>query len=429
MHVMFISLCYPWPLNSGGNIRNYHLVRHLAQRHDVTLVSLLYGAKPGFRDTDSPLRRWCRRVITLNWREVISERDRRRFHPFGPLRQRLWNLVVWQLSSEAAVWAGPRLVDPLRRIRREVRPDVTWVDRSYIAEAAKKAGFENMTVDVDDVLCGMRWRELRRSSWYKSKPLHYLDLLKLAWYERSLPARFDRIVLCKREDAAWFPSGRRNVFVVPNGTTLVPPCDPQAEEAESLVFVGTLGYSPNHDAVTHFVRDCLPPIRAARPAARFTAVGREPEEDLLDLADGAAVTIAADVPDVRPYYERASVVVSPLRLGGGTKLKVLEALAHRKPLVASSHSVEGLDLRPGVDFELADSPAEFARACTNLLSNPERRRSLAAAGCERVAARYDWNAIAATAETALGVKPPARAGEPTAVLAQTCATPEARAAS
>src|SRR5262245_40043513 len=108
MRVLFVSLCYPWPLHSGGNIRNYHLVRHLAVRYEVTLVSLLYGATPGDRHEDSPLGEMCRRVITLNWRDMISESMRRRFHPFAPVRQRLWNLVAWHLSSEAAYWASPQ---------------------------------------------------------------------------------------------------------------------------------------------------------------------------------------------------------------------------------------------------------------------------------------------------------------------------------
>lgn len=394
MRLLFISHPFPWPLNSGGQIRQFELVRGLAQRHELTLLAV----SPKFEDPrgafpPSPLEEICRRVISVDWRTLIPVAARQRFHEFAPLRHRLHNLLWWPYSREAGPWLSDDVVSLFRQVHEECQPDVVWVDRSFLAEAARAAGLRPLVVDVDDILTHCRAGELRSSGWYKSKPLHYLELLKLRRYERGLPRRFDSLVVCKEEDRDFFGRGADRIRVVPNGTKIVPACDRNLEREGVVQFIGTLDYPPNVDAVRFFVGEVWPQVRRVMPQAVFHAAGYSLEHLLLPLADGTSIHVHENVPSVEPFYEAASIVVSPVRTGSGTKLKVLEALVHGKALVATSDSARGLGLRPGVDFELADSPGDFAAACVRLLRDPARRRALGEAGRDTVVRRFDWNAI------------------------------------
>jgi glycosyltransferase involved in cell wall biosynthesis len=394
MRLLFISFPYPWPLNCGGQIRQFELIRGLASQHVVTLLTL----SPRFADPrgefpPSPLDEMCERVVSVDWRTLIPEDTRRRFHEFAPVRQRLGNLLWWPYSREAGPWMSGEVVELLRRVHAESKPDLVWVDRSFVAEAARAAGLSPIVVDVDDILTHCRWGQLCSSGWYKSKPLHYLEWMKLRRYEQRLARRFNTLVVCKEDDRMFFGRAADRVRVVPNGTKIVPACDPAAEQPGVVQFVGTLDYPPNIDAVQHFVAQVWPLVRADAPQAVFHAAGYSLEHILLSLDDGQTVYVHENVPTVDPYYDAASIVVSPVRIGSGTKLKVLEALVRGKALVATSHSATGLGLRPGIDFELADEPRQFAAACVRLINDPERRQQLGAAGRESVVRRFDWNAI------------------------------------
>ncbi|HTC23143.1 MAG TPA: glycosyltransferase, partial [Gemmatimonadales bacterium] len=250
-------------------------------------------------------------------------------------------------------------------------------------------------VDVDDLESVVLFRVLARSPTYLSKPLQYLEGAKSWLYERLLlPLRFHRLLVCKREDRRLFAPGlRHKIFVVPNGVRPAPACDPADEAPSELLFVGSLEYWPNEDAVTYFVREVLPSIQARHPGARFTIVGARPGDAVRRLHNGADVIVAGSVPDLEPYYRRATLVVVPMRLGGGTRIKVLEALVHEKALVTTSIGVEGLDLRSGDALEIADGADAFADACVRLLGDAAARRRLAESGREQVLERFVWDAV------------------------------------
>jgi glycosyltransferase involved in cell wall biosynthesis len=137
----------------------------------------------------------------------------------------------------------------------------------------------------------------------------------------------------------------------------------------------------------------LPRIRARHPGARFVMAGARPREAVRALDNGTDVVVAGSVPDLEPYYRRAALVVVPMWLGGGTRIKVLEALAHGKALVATCVGAEGLSLEPGEALEIADGPGVFADACVWLLGDAGARRRLAENGRERVRERYEWDAV------------------------------------
>ena len=161
----------------------------------------------------------------------------------------------------------------------------------------------------------------------------------------------------------------------------------------SLVFTGKMDFRPNVDAVLWFCQEILPSIRRERPSVRFTIVGRDPHPRVLALARDPQVTVTGYVEDVRPYIAGAAVYVVPLRMGGGTRLKVLEAMAMGQAIVSTTLGCEGVVLTPGREAALADTAQEFAWRVVELLGDEGRRRSMGQQARRLVEARYDWRAI------------------------------------
>ena len=183
--------------------------------------------------------------------------------------------------------------------------------------------------------------------------------------------------------------------VVPNGVDL----DyfhvlPQPIQRRHLVFTGSMDWRPNQDAARYFVREILPLLKQVRPELECTFVGRNPPADIERLADIPGVHITGTVGDVRPYVERAAVYIVPLRIGGGSRLKILEALAMGRAVVSTTVGAEGLDVVHDKHLLLADDPRTFADCVLRLLDDQQRCRSLSTEGRRLVEQHYGWDALA-----------------------------------
>lgn len=392
MNLLYVSQQLPWPLDNGTALRVYHLLRWLTERHRVTLVTLVEEWKTA--DESFPLWHRLERVHPVS-RLTCAFNWTRRFEHHPPLPDRLKALAASPLPNFVRRWYSPELLAILRDLHATTPFDLVWVERSYIAEMVRAAGFRRIIVDVDDIESTAFFRVLRQAPGYLSKPVHYAEWAKGHLYERVLlPLRFERLLVCKEADRRFFvPGTRHKVFVVPNGIRSFPPCDPADEAPGELLFVGSLEYPPNIDAVTWFVREILPRIQVHQPAARFVICGVRPREAARRLHNGVDVVVAGSVPDLEPYYRRAALVAVPMRLGGGTRIKVLEGLAHGKAVVTTSIGAEGLSLTRGEALEIADGPEAFAAACVRLLGDPGARRRLAENGRRQVLERYEWDAV------------------------------------
>jgi glycosyltransferase involved in cell wall biosynthesis len=161
-----------------------------------------------------------------------------------------------------------------------------------------------------------------------------------------------------------------------------------------------MDYEPNVDAVIWFCREIWPGIRYLHPKARFFIVGRDPTADVLALGQLPGVTITGTVADTRPFYDQSKVYIAPIRFGSGTRLKILEAMAMKVPIVATNFSVEGLDLTPGRDYLSADAPDSFVEKISSLLSDPLAGERISSQARRTVDDRYNWMAIVKTLEGA-----------------------------
>jgi polysaccharide biosynthesis protein PslH len=183
------------------------------------------------------------------------------------------------------------------------------------------------------------------------------------------------------------------VWVVPNGVELRQPAsDERTSQKDALLFVGSMDYHANIEAVTWFARRIWPSVSANLPELRFVIAGRSPAADVQALASGK-VEVTGTVDDVRPYYARALAVVVPLRVGGGTRLKILEAMALGVPVVSTRLGAEGIAVQHGENILLADTEAEMEAAIGRIASQPDLRRDLSQAGRRLVEQKYDWEAI------------------------------------
>jgi glycosyltransferase involved in cell wall biosynthesis len=238
-------------------------------------------------------------------------------------------------------------------------------------------------------------------------------LLQAQWrrmlrFERAALGRFDLVLAVSDADRQTF--GRlfpgaltAPVHVVPTGvdTAYFAPMYDRHSKPAHLVFTGSMDWLPNEDGMQYFVREILPRIRQFEPDATLSIIGRSPTPAVRRLANDHGVRVTGSVDDVRPYVADGSVYVVPLRIGGGTRLKIFEAMAMGRAVVSTTVGAEGLPVTPGEHIVVADEPQHFAETVVRLVRDDEMRRRLEIEARKLVVERYDWSAVARDFEDAL----------------------------
>jgi glycosyltransferase involved in cell wall biosynthesis len=243
----------------------------------------------------------------------------------------------------------------------------------------------------------------RRHAAHASNPLKrlyfQLQARRMESFESAVCRTVKRVIAVSAEDARLMQSAYRlppgHVQAVDTGVDTAffePPADQQSQPRADLVFVGSMDWMPNIDGMVWFVREILPLIHAERPETTVAIVGRKPAPEILALA-GDRVHVTGTVDDTRPWLWGSRVSIVPLRIGGGTRLKIFESMAARTPVISTKIGAEGLQVDDGSHISIADQPADFARACCRLLSSPEARAALSERAAELVRRRYSWDSV------------------------------------
>jgi glycosyltransferase involved in cell wall biosynthesis len=296
---------------------------------------------------------------------------------------------------QAAWWRVPAFAECVRGIAREWRPDVVQFEYHLMGQylsALEACGAPRILVHHDpgaNMAPQSRGLNLQRL-------LGPVDRHAARRYERAITRLVQTVVVFTDEDRSLLQPrvAPTPVVTIPLGITIAPPSDVLQEEPATLLFVGSFGHAPNFDAAVRLADAILPRVRARRPSARLVLVGAQAPPDL-HRRTTAHVELAASVPDVRPFLTRATVVVLPLRLGGGMRVKALEALAAGKAVVASSSAVAGLAVRDGIEYCHAETDEEFADRVVELLADRERRLMLARNARAWAHRSPSWAAVAA----------------------------------
>ncbi len=369
------------PVQNGGNIRSYHLLRQIAARHEITLVSYYDG--PTDADYEIALQRSFAGAVCL--RSGKSLKSSRAFDYLRHLPSR----TPYAVSRFASSSVKREISNRFREASFEIAV-CDFLDASINLPAKVTVPCVLFQHNVETEI----WRRhalQERSSFMQL--IYDLEFARMLRYERETIRKFHHVIAVSEHDrklmGVWIDPSR--ISVVPTGVDLSEYQPVPHASAPLVVFVGAMDWEPNIDAVEHFCSRVWPSIRSAVPDARFRIVGRNPHSRVQNLASDS-VEVTGSVPSTIGHVSEAAVVVVPLRIGGGTRLKIYEAMAMGKAVVSTSVGAEGLDLHPGHDIEIADDPAAFASAAVKLLLNPELRRSYETAAAA-LAAQYDWSIV------------------------------------
>ena len=400
--ILAVTSEVPWPLDSGGHLRSYYLLRALARRMEVRLVVpaapdrvnssqiALTGAGVQPRVVTLPRRTLARESVTalraaIDREPYVLYARHRRSQVRRALEQQIADrppAVVYLDHLDSLVYAGALPAIPL----------VVDMHNVYSRLASRMAGESG----------ALRRRYLER------------EAVLLERMERSAVRMAHTVLAVSDDESRYFLElGARNVVVVPNGVD----CDVfeplpigRRQGAPTILYVGSLAWPPNASAAQFLATEVLPAVRQQLPEARLLIVGRNPGPELLALArPGANVEVAGNVDDVMPYYGAANVLAVPLQSGGGTRLKILEAFAAGVPVVSTPVGCEGIDAIDGRHLEVADR-ADFAAAIVRLLTTPEHARLLAERARVLARRQYDWSVVGAAAGDAVMRAATGRAG-------------------
>jgi polysaccharide biosynthesis protein PslH len=373
------------PVENGGNIRSYHLACYLAQRHGLTFLSYYDGAPdPSY---ESELAARFPDAVPVCTGKSDS----------GSLRRALDYL---RRLPSAVPFAVSRFRS--RIVQERIR---TWFnERRFdvaVADFLDAAINFPATLPIPSILFQHNveseiWRRHVLTETSQVKRLVYgIEFLRMLRYEERAVRRFHHVIAVSEHDrrlmAAW--TDPKRITVVPTGVDLemYRALDSLPAAGALVMFIGAMDWEPNVDAVEYFCREIWPAIESGVPQARFRIVGRNPVNRVQRLAS-STVEITGRVPSVVDHLREAAVVVVPLRIGGGTRLKIYEAMAAGKAVVSTRVGAEGLDVHDGRDIVLADDPNSFGRAVIKLLGEPGLRARYERAATAR-AAQYDWPSI------------------------------------
>lgn len=385
MRILALALGVPFPPLGGGLTRTFHLLEALSAHHQVTLAAFTYGES--HKDPPYPIRL---EPVPWEWSAAYREMT----GPDANVARRAYERLTYEDPNPwfASVMEPAAMHQTLARVLSEP-PDLVLLEGTPLARFLPGLpAAVPCVLDLFDIHSVMARRALddgaaadRAAAWEAERTLAF---------ERRAVSRCAACLAVSEQDAeaARTMLGATMVHVVPNGvdTAYFAP-SPRPAEPGALLFTGRMSYAPNADAAIHFVRDVLPLVQRECPHVRFHIVGAAPPPQVSALGS-SAVIVHGRVDDVRPHFQNAEVVVVPVRAGGGTRLKVLEAAASAKAIVSTSLGAEGLALEDGRDLLVADSVPAFAAAVVALLQDVARRKSLGTRARAAVS-RYDWAAI------------------------------------
>jgi GT2 family glycosyltransferase/glycosyltransferase involved in cell wall biosynthesis len=410
LKILYITFGLPVPPDSGARIRDFNLVSRVAQQHEVSVLSLLEF--PEETKHIEGMLAFCRQVDG-----VVADRSW-----LGTLAVALLGWFAGRPLATAPYYY-PALARKIRQLTAEQSFDVVQIEHSFLApyRAAVAPGFAGAAVLSLHNIGVHQYRSMLDMSHGLLLLAAALKWLLLRGWEARLARQFHLSIVVSHEDrerleslhGQLYPDGvhsqatqpARRIRVVENGvdcSRFQPLPEPvpgpwlhtaadAARAGGELLFVGTMGYLPNRDAMEFFVREVLPLVRQQRPDCRLTIVGSGGRQFLSHLAQDGVVEITDRVNDLFPFYQRVHVVVAPLRSGGGSRLKILEAMALGRPVVSTRVGHEGLALVQGKDLLVADEPGAFARHVVDLLAGYPLWQSVANTARQTVASRYDWN--------------------------------------
>jgi len=387
MKVLILSGRLLYPANTGARIRSSRLFERLAQIHDVTIACFKTASEGP--DQLRLMRACCSRLETIEWTEHPK------FSPgfWGELALNLFSRYPFTVDKYVDARMRQRLSDLLATGEY----DVLVCDFVQPTRNALDLPFGPKILFQHNVEAVLRERHYQHTRNPLAKAYLYWEWIRLRRFEGYAARQFDHCVMVSPQDCHTMADlyGVTHTSAIPTGVDIeyFQPREPEAD-GHHIVFTGSMDWLPNVDAIEFFVSDVFPLIERELDVT-FWVVGRDPSRAVRRLAEAnPQVKVTGTVEDVRPYIDRAQVYVVPLRIGGGTRIKIFEAMAMGKPIVSTAVGAEGLPVSHGTDIVLADDAASFARETIALLRDASARQRIGRAARRLVVEHYTWDAAA-----------------------------------
>ncbi len=372
----------PYPLLSGGQIRTYNLLKNLSHKHDITLFSFIRRDEE--RKYLKDLSPFCRTIKVFKRRKAWDLR----------------NILLAGLTSYpflVAIYLSNRLRTAVEIELKTQNYDLIHAETFYVMPNITKT--EIPTLLVEQTIEYLGYQTYAQQSIFKLlKPLLMFDVAKIKYWEKYYWRKASRLVTMSEEDKQFIQQLTQHelkIDVVANGVDIdyFNQVKKDLSPDPIVLFVGNFKWLPNKDAAIFLAREIWPIIKAKIPAAKLWIVGANPTPEIKNLSQINDVIVEGQIPDIRDAFKKAHVLLAPVRNGRGTRYKILESMASETPVIATHLSVEGLDIEPGKQALVSDSPRKLAEYTVEVLNNPSLRKKLSQAGKELVTRKYNWKII------------------------------------
>jgi glycosyltransferase involved in cell wall biosynthesis len=376
--ILIVSAQFPYPPRSGFATRVYQLARQLSARHEVTVLSYVLPHERegvGGLAAQMSVQAVPRRAQSASRKRAVQALTMTSLRPYycRDVHSRDMQLAIDELCAAE-------------------RFDIIQLETSFLC-GFRFPGDTRLVIDEHNIESEVFRRMCEGERSVPRRAFNRIEYLRCRRFERTSWKRADACVVTSDRELPTVRACAPNtpVATVPNSVDLAY-FEPSGAtpEPHTVVFNGILTYRPNVDAVRYLIDDIWPLVRARQPDARLTLIGRNDGVDTRAMM-APGVDLMGEVPDIRPYVHRAAVVAVPVRIGGGTRLKVVEGLAMGKPIVSTTLGCEGLAVRDREHLLIADDPAAFASRILDVFENPHRSGELGRAGRRLVESRYSWD--------------------------------------
>ncbi len=380
MQILFLSAWFPYPPNNGSKLRIYNLLRGLAEKHEITLIS--FADQPGI-DPDVPeLKDLCRkiRVVPVTW-----------FNP-GSLRARL---AIFSPKPRSIIDTfSPQMAETIAEEVHIYPFDLVIASQTRMA--GYRPSFRRLPALFEEVEVGVLYGNFAEAVNRKERLRHGLTWLKHRNYLAGLLRQYAASTVASQTEQELLQKltitrAVDNVVVIPNCIDVTTYTGVMANpRPNTLIYTGSFSFTPNYEAMLWFINRVLPLVQAQIPDVHLTITGDKAERP---LPESSGISHVGFVDDIRTFVASSWISLAPLQTGGGTRLKILEAMALKTPVVATTKGAQGLEGRDGEHFLLADAPQEFAAAVVRLLQDNSLRQKLTENAYQLVKMQYDWTAV------------------------------------
>lgn len=382
MKILMITPYLPYPLVSGGQIRTYNLLKNLAHKHKITLVSFVRDPKE--KDHLANLKPFCEKILIFQRRKAWS-----------PINIMLAAITPYPFL--VSIYLSMSLKRDITQLLEQENFDLIHAETFYVMPNIPQTKVPVFLVEqVIEYLVYQRFVEGLPVWLFFIKPLLLLDVFKIKWWERHYWKKAKRLAAMSHEDKKFIENYERSltVDVVANGVDIeyFAKTKRQKPKNPTVLFIGNFKWLPNRDATLFLVREIWPLIKDKVKDARLWIVGRNPPEEILRLRT-KDISVDGNVEDIRVAYGASDVLLAPIRNGRGTKYKILEAMATKTPIVGTPLAVEGINIKDTKEALVASDASDLANSTIKILKDSKIGIKIANSAYELVSGEFDWKGI------------------------------------